>query len=927
MHWFCRCTVSTTLHVLALVLLAAAPPKGASARPWNVTFGGCVFTGDTDGSPLVRQGSCPDEAGRLDLSHKNITVVPGTAFRDMTKLGFLDLSSNIITELPRDIFAGLASLVGLSIANNAIHVRDGSHFPPDTITDEQALCYLNRYPDLQDAFEKDPVWHLNSWKKTQWTFYLEEAKKHWFLYGRNEKRDCTCQETSDPVLPETIFTNLSSLKSLAMSHNSYSRWLPGGIFVGLNLSALDVDGNMLSCVPLSIDQWDALSVYGGPQTTCEQQKEIFGKNKQRGRLSFGESLLIGICSLLGLSIMFLFVAWWLPPYRRKMAYKARFKTMDTDGDGYISQKEFCEGLSTTGQKTSKVTPSPLEESTPNQDDMHLRCVWKDVGSEISTGTEIKNELLAAALLEKVEFKKEEWDKFHLTDLSSDSYIKAGNRYFKPAEKFFWDEKKWVDEQTRKPSSLTGKSSKHAKMTFWNKNSQDLYSQGSSGPLKNFPFKWLDKDNKGKISRKEYEEGFELVEAFIQFKAGICGPLCRLLRAKYLDEKERQKTNTNIVGDVTGELVVPHPSPVPGTPSPAEIPRDGHSVCGGRCKQPSAAPKCQKCDIKTLDMGCSAVAAQGLRSAVGLDDDEVFANMMKEPEIAIECEILVAGLGGHPDGCIDDIDNYYSVKFGTSGDWQEEEIVIIPSGKRKTFEGLFCGKTGDEVFKYKDNDNCKAPIPEHVKNSQKTGKYHGGSFKKEDYDTGNKGKKLKDFHNDQASVLAGLFIYEVLILRLYTSTTYMLFNGPMRSLLDKSPEGQKSQHPLRFTIYALTEGAKKLRAVEARSDKKGFNTTKVLWRGMTNRKLNDRFESEGGTEMAVMSTTSDKKIALSYASSECPLVFKYNTVGLTRGVKIQFLSLYPKEVEYVYPPLTFLSVVRQPYVEGNVTIVQVSPQMS
>ncbi len=80
-------------------------------------------------------------------------------------------------------------------------------------------------------------------------------------------------------------------------------------------------------------------------------------------------------------------------------------------------------------------------------------------------------------------------------------------------------------------------------------------------------------------------------------------------------------------------------------------------------------------------------------------------------------------------------------------------------------------------------------------------------------------------------------------------------------------------------------------------------------------------------MEVMSTTSDKKIALSYASSECPLVFKYKTVGLTRGVKIQFLSLYPKEVEYVYPPLTFLTVVGHSYKEGNVTIVKVSPQMS
>ena len=80
-------------------------------------------------------------------------------------------------------------------------------------------------------------------------------------------------------------------------------------------------------------------------------------------------------------------------------------------------------------------------------------------------------------------------------------------------------------------------------------------------------------------------------------------------------------------------------------------------------------------------------------------------------------------------------------------------------------------------------------------------------------------------------------------------------------------------------------------------------------------------------MAVMSTTSDKNVALSYASGESALVFKYKTVGLTRGVKIQFLSLYPKEFEYICPPLTFLSVVGEPFTHGNVRYVEVTPQMS
>jgi hypothetical protein len=252
-----------------------------------------------------------------------------------------------------------------------------------------------------------------------------------------------------------------------------------------------------------------------------------------------------------------------------------------------------------------------------------------------------------------------------------------------------------------------------------------------------------------------------------------------------------------------------------------------------------------------------VSAKGLRSAVGLEDDTVLANCLKDPEHTIECEILVAGDK-------DDIDNFYSCKDGKSGNWDD--------------------------------------IPDHVKHSIQTGQYHGGSFSEADYDTNNAGKTLENFHNDPISKLACLLIWHVLVLRLYTSTTYRLFNAPLRSLLTTTNGQAKSQHPLRFTVHMLAEGIKKLRAVEATRDPDGFNTTKYLWRGMADMEVDvhDTFLSQGGTELAVMSTTSDKEIALSYARSQKPLVFQYKTVGLNRGVSIQWLSLYPKEVEYLYP---------------------------
>jgi hypothetical protein len=76
--------------------------------------------------------------------------------------------------------------------------------------------------------------------------------------------------------------------------------------------------------------------------------------------------------------------------------------------------------------------------------------WKEVGSKKpSTGTEFNNGPLAAALQKQVEFTKEEWERFQVADLSSDSYIKAGDRYFKPADPALG--LKWKEAGSDQPS--------------------------------------------------------------------------------------------------------------------------------------------------------------------------------------------------------------------------------------------------------------------------------------------------------------------------------------------------------------------------------------------------------------------------------------------------------------------------------------------
>ena len=51
--------------------------------PWIVTYGGCTFSGDLNGAPLERSGSCPTQSGTLWLSNAGITLVKNDSFAGM----------------------------------------------------------------------------------------------------------------------------------------------------------------------------------------------------------------------------------------------------------------------------------------------------------------------------------------------------------------------------------------------------------------------------------------------------------------------------------------------------------------------------------------------------------------------------------------------------------------------------------------------------------------------------------------------------------------------------------------------------------------------------------------------------------------------------------------------------------------------------
>jgi len=116
-------------------------------------------------------------------------------------------------------------------------------------------------------------------------------------------------------------------------------------------------------------------------------------------------------------------------------------------------------------------------------------------------------------------------------------------------------------------------------------------------------------------------------------------------------------------------------------------------------------------------------------------------------------------------------------------------------------------------------------------------------------------------------------------------------------------------------------------VQAELDPEGFAAESTLWRGLSNATIDlEKFKKEGGTELAPMSTSADRSIATKYAASQSPLILLYKTKGLTRGVSLKFLSVYPKEEEFLYPPGTFLTLGGVEESEGF-TIVTVEPQMA
>jgi len=204
------------------------------------------------------------------------------------------------------------------------------------------------------------------------------------------------------------------------------------------------------------------------------------------------------------------------------------------------------------------------------------------------------------------------------------------------------------------------------------------------------------------------------------------------------------------------------------------------------------------------------------------------------------------------------------------------------------------------------------------------------------DEGHNGLYLETFYQHPNSRTAGLSRAHVLALRLYTSRFYLSLNNPLRKFKRDGngdlihPLSMEAPHQFPISIAFIDDGIRRLRSVEAEENKKNGVGSKevILWRGMRDTKSSDEFLRSGGVEVSLMSTTNSLEIALQYATKgKANTIFRIVTsTFMDRGANISFLSTYPSEEEYLYPPLTFLSPTGRTQRIGSIKVIELVPRL-
>ena len=197
--------------------------------------------------------------------------------------------------------------------------------------------------------------------------------------------------------------------------------------------------------------------------------------------------------------------------------------------------------------------------------------------------------------------------------------------------------------------------------------------------------------------------------------------------------------------------------------------------------------------------------------------------------------------------------------------------------------------------------------------------------------------------------------EALAARMYTGPCFVKYNAVLRGLKSTVPylRNDMVQRCCSKSTYEAYMGDARMWEIPAGSlsfsdARKGLNTYTTtihainssiiklskltvatqVFRGVSKMALPERFWSanqfgvKGGIEGGFMSSTADKAVAMSYASSGVGFVFELQQGMIDRGANLTPLSQYPHEKEILFAPLTGIEV-QSMRTEGSITIVSCS----
>ena len=155
-----------------------------------------------------------------------------------------------------------------------------------------------------------------------------------------------------------------------------------------------------------------------------------------------------------------------------------------------------------------------------------------------------------------------------------------------------------------------------------------------------------------------------------------------------------------------------------------------------------------------------------------------------------------------------------------------------------------------------------------------------------------------------AIAAQLTQAEVVALRLYTGPIYVAWNTALR-MYDSNPEllfdWQTSISILYSAVFKLSFLSKPGKVY------RGVNESKLKLPEAFYR--HDGHNFAGGVELAFMSTSYDKNVAVEYGmrgTTKESTIFEIEFDGGNRGAKVKWVSQFPYEEELLYPPCTYLT---------------------